>query len=714
MGRTLVRALGVGGCAAATSVLLSGCSPPASPPKIGAADIGGVVSGPHGGEAGVWVVAETKDLPTRFARIVVTDDKGRFVVPDLPKASYRVWARGYGIQDTGAVQAAPGATVKLAAHDAGAAEAAKGYPAVYWYSMLKMPQADELAGPKRNPDVPDGVTQAQWIRTMKAGLCVGCHQLGDLSTRTIPKAFQSAGTSEDQWNRRIQSGQAGREMVEGISALGPLAIKNLADWTDRVAKGDLPKAKPERPQGLERNVVITSWDWLDGKHYLHDAKSTDDRDPTVNGYGLVYGSTELSTNTIPVLDPRKNTVSLLPAPVRDPDTPIAAQPQVLAASAYWGEEPVWDSKSNIHNQMFDAQGRVWMTATVRNPDNEPTFCKKGSAHPSAQQAPLERAVRHLSMLDPKTGKYTFIDTCFSDHHLQFDAKGVLWTSGGGAVVGWFDAPLYDRTHDAAKAQGWTPVVVDTNGNGKRDAFTEPGAPADPAKDQRLVTPFYAIMPSPADGSVWGSLYTGGGHVLPWDLVRIAPGADPSKTALSEVYKIPAPGYGLRGASIDSQGVVWAGLASGHLASFDRRKCKGPLNGPGAAEGNLCPEGWSFYPLPGPVFESGPAISAEASYYTWVDRNNTLGLGKDVPIITGNLFDGFHAFVNGKFVTLRLPYPLGFYAKGLDGRIDDPNGGWKARGLWTTSGDRTPWHHEGGKGVLPVVLHVQMRPDPLAD
>ena len=110
----------------------------------------------------------------------------------------------------------------------------------------------------------------------------------------------------------------------------------------------------------------------------------------------------------------------------------------------------------------------------------------------------------------------------------------------------------------------------------------------------------------------------------------------------------------------------------------------------------------------------PQMSVESSYYTWVDQHDTLGLGANVHIATGNLFDGVHALVGGKFVTLRIPYPLGFYAKGLEGRIDDAAGGWKGRGLWITSGDRTPWHKEGGKGMKPLVVHFQVRPSPLAE
>ena len=104
---------------------------------------------------------------------------------------------------------------------------------------------------------------------------------------------------------------------------------------------------------------------------------------------------------------------------------------------------------------------------------------------------------------------------------------------------------------------------------------------------------------------------------------------------------------------------------------------------------------------------------ESSYYTWVDQFDTFGLGKDVPIATGNLNDGLLALADGKFVTLRVPYPLGFYAKWMDGRIDDPKAGWKGKGLWATFGNRTPFHIEGGKGTKPKVLHFQLRPDPLA-
>ncbi len=158
-----------------------------------------------------------------------------------------------------------------------------------------------------------------------------------------------------------------------------------------------------------------------------------------------------------------------------------------------------------------------------------------------------------------------------------------------------------------------------------------------------------------------------------------------------------------------------GAVERHLASFDRRKCKGLLNGPGAETGKLCPEGWTLYRFPGPQFKSvtDPG-SADHAYYLWVDRYNTLGLGPNVPIACTNGGESLLALVDGKFVNLRIPYPMGFFSKNVDGRIDDASNGWKGRGLWTTSGTRTVFHGEGGKGAQPKVFKVQMRPDPLAD
>ncbi len=714
MPRLLIVALVAGFSMMAARAFTVSEQSPAGLVQIDEDDIGGVVTDARGPEAGVWVIAETTELPTRFVRIVVTDDQGRYLLPDLPKATYNVWVRGYGLVDSAKVQAAPGKIANLTATIArNPQEAAQYYPAGYWFSLLHVPAKGEFPGTSANGISPQIRSQAEWLRNVKSGGCWACHQLGDKATREIPPSLGKFASMDAAWARRIQSGQAGPSMIGGINQLGSRALTLFADWSDRVAKGELPPAPP-RPEGLERNVVITQWDWADPKAYLHDEVSTDRRNPTANAGGLIYGSLELSADYLPVLDPVRHTTSQVPLTVRDPNTPRTS-PDMPQPSPYWGSDIVWTSRNNVHNPMFDGQGRVWLTSAVRGFDN-PDYCKDGSSHPSARLFPIARSSRHLAYYDPKTKKIVHVSTCFSTHHLMFaeDANHTLWTSGGGQVVGWLNTKKFDETGDEAASQGWTALIIDTNGNGKRDAYVEPDQKPDPAKDTRFGGgAFYAVSPAP-DGSIWGSVLG-----FPGAIIRLDPGAHPPETALAEVYEppmtdavTPAQGFSPRGMDIDRNGVVWAAMASGHMASFDRRKCKGPLNGP-KATGQQCPEGWTFYTEPLPQMQGVAGTgSAEASYYTWVDQFDTLGLGANTPIDTGNASEGLLALKDGRWVVLRVPYPLGFYTKWMDGRIDDRSAGWKGRGLWATISTRTPFHMETGKGTTSKVMHFQMRPSPL--
>src|SRR5215218_1659130 len=175
-------------------------------------DIGGVVTGANGPEAGVWVIAETTDLPTRYAKMVVTDDQGRYVVPDLPKAKYKVWVRGYGLVDSAKVDGEPGKQLNLRAVPAPSeAEASKYYPAIYWYAMMKIPDASQFG--KKDGDIPEKVKQSDWLNLMKNNGCVGCHQLGQVSTRTIPTGLGEYASHAEAWVRRTQAGQSGELMV---------------------------------------------------------------------------------------------------------------------------------------------------------------------------------------------------------------------------------------------------------------------------------------------------------------------------------------------------------------------------------------------------------------------------------------------------------------------------------------------------------------------
>jgi hypothetical protein len=677
-------------------------------------DIGGVVKAPNGKpETGVWVIAETTDLPTRFTKSVVTDDQGRYVIPDLPSANYQVWVRGYGLVDSPKLRAKPGEHVDFTSVPAPSpAEAAHYYPAIYWYVMMKLPPQKDFGG---STDIPKNITFDNWRRQMNNVDCVGCHQLGQEATRTIPAQLGHFKSGEEAWIRRIASGQSGIMMTNRIAGqFGGVPYKYFGDWTDRVAKGELPRNKPPRPTGVERNLVVTTWDWSTPDKYLHDLISSDRRDPSVNANGPLFGSPEYSTDNAPVLDPKTNTVSFFKMPVADPSMPLslgvpthAGDVKPTQPSAYWGDRALWATRANNHNAMFGKDGRLWLAATVRGVNN-PDWCKKGSDNEHAKVFPLEKSPRQAAVLDLKTKKYEFIDTCFGTHHPQFgyDADNTLWMSGTGPVAGWINTKVWDETHDAQKAVGWMPFVADTTGNGKLDEFTEPGKP-EAGKDMRINVGSgpYAVMPNPKDGSIWYSTGTFAGTP---GFLRYDP-----KTKLSQLYPLPKEAIGVRGGDIDSNGVLWGSGSAGVLIEFDPSKCKAPRSGPGTAAGIQCPEGFKLHKYPGPGFAEVPNSSAEASYYTWVDQHNAVGLGDNVPISSANLEDGFAAYKDGKMILMRVPYPMGFYAKGLDARIDDPKAGWKGRGLWSASGDRTPWLNERGKGAYPMAVHIQVRPDPLA-
>ena len=188
-----------------------------------------------------------------------------------------------------------------------------------------------------------------------------------------------------------------------------------------------------------------------------------------------------------MLDPVHNMKWTIEPPVRDATPSSALANQVVAPSPYFGMEQTWDSKVNAHTSAMDQDGRVYWAAQNRSPKEIPAYCKQGSLLRSAQLYPLDVAhegffqnSRQVTVYDPKTKKFSMIDTCFGTHHLNFaeDANNTLWLSNntglGGApvpklaVVGWINTKKFWDTGDAAQSQGWTPLIVDTNANGKRD------------------------------------------------------------------------------------------------------------------------------------------------------------------------------------------------------------------------------------------------------
>ena len=227
-----------------------------------------------------------------------------------------------------------------------------------------------------------------------------------------------------------------------------------ADWTDRIAAGEYPMTAPPRPQGMERNVVITMWDWADPKAYLHDEIASDKRNPRVNANGPIYGALEASADYMPVVDPVANTSTQVKLEVRDPNTPTTGEMKPAASSQFWDDEAIWNSQANAHSFAMDEQARVWVASRVR-PNQTSAFCREGSTHPSAQAYPITQSGRQMSMYDPKTKKVTTIDLCFGTHHLNFadDNNDTLWFCGGGQVVGWFNTKAVRRDERRAEGAG---------------------------------------------------------------------------------------------------------------------------------------------------------------------------------------------------------------------------------------------------------------------
>jgi hypothetical protein len=699
-------------------------------------DIGGVVTGPKGPEAGVWVIAETRDLPTRFIRIVVTDDAGRYVLPDLPKAKYKVWVRGYGLVDSKQVDAEPGRNLDLTAVPAPDAKAAaEYYPANYWFSLIKVPGAGEFpgTGPQGNGISPIMKTQQDWIGNLKEN-CQFCHQLGTKATREL-----EAADSIEGWNMRVQRARSpddplndssyhqranefGAAMNNNMTRFGrERALKMFADWTDRIAKGALPPV-PERPKGVERNVVVSIWDW-GGGHFIHDSSSTDKRNPTVNAGGPVYGVEQLSGKVV-ALDPKT-------APLTE-----------YKLTGIDGK--TWNPNINDHTSMMDEKGRYWMS-TQGAPGQEAAFCTDASLSPYARYFGRSlKGGRTIAVFNPKTGTNETIPVCYSTHHLNFTHKGsTLFYSGDTEVVGWIDTKVWDDTHDAKKAVGWCPMVLDTSGDGRIDpdrknwndnpdagfgggegaaAYTEGkgGAAAfDPKKDTRIAGFLYGMGISPKDDSFWAAKYT---PTVPSGIVRLEVGAHPPETCRTEYYEAPKingkyQAVNTRGVDVDANGVAWVAFGTGQIGSFDRSKCK-VTNGP-TATGQQCPEGWTIYDTPGPKL-AGTDVGSDWFYLTFVDHHNASGLGAETPIFPGSVSDALLAAVpdakdpaKRQMVELRVPYPLGYYPRGVDGRIDDPNAGWKGRGLWASNNILTLWHQEGGEEETLKMVKFQVRPDPLA-
>jgi hypothetical protein len=734
----------------------AGASRYVSPPGY----ITGVVQGEKGPEAGVWVIAETKDLQTGFIKTVVTNDQGRFMLPELPGANYKVWVRGYGLVDSTPVDAKPSATaLTLKVTSAKTpAEAAKVYPGDYWLSLLAPPPPS--AFPQTAQAAARMVDQDHWIDQLKKG-CNFCHQLGNPLTRDVQHVFAAkpdlVKTHQDAWEWRLGVGVRGTNMYGTMNGMGKdITLKALADWTESIEKGALPPVPP-RPTGIERNIVSTQWDVGDDHSFMHDEISTDKNHPTVNGGGPIY-AVNAGHGALVMMDQADNNQFSVDIPTRDTKDKVPSRfPAPNRPSFFWGNEHLWSNPpynpADPHNPMMDSKGRVWITSKIRG-NTEPAWCSDPS-NKYADWFPRRNSARQASVYDPKTKKFSLIETCYATHHVVIDNdpdETVYFNELSGPVFGWIDSKVYDQTMAATNgdeskseqaAVGWCEQTVDTNGDGK---ITRPwnvvgrgadlaalygtdtagaapaagragkdgkgkgaAAPFDPKLDSLVSFSLYSVMPSPVDDSVWGVA-----EDFPGYLIRLQRGDNPPVSCKTQVFKVPSPGYDPRGIDVDSKGVVWTGLAAtSHLASFDVRKCKN-LTGVMHIDGSDCPEGWTLYQTPGPKLK-GTNVPADFHYFNWTDSHNIMQMGQDTPFLTGSNSDsliGLDRAAN-KWTYFRIPYPLGFYARGMDGRVDDANAGWKGRALYSNYGTHFVWHIEGGKGTKGKVVKFQMRPDPLA-
>ena len=354
---------------------------------IDADDIAGVVRSARGPEAGVWVIAETADTPTKFRKIVVTDDSGRYLLPDLPgrRATYKIWVRGYGLVDSTPVRATPGRRLALTAVAAADPRvAAQIYPANYWYSLINIPPEKDFpgTGPSGNGISPDMATQHHWINQIKAN-CNVCHQLGNKATREFPPALGTFASSVAAWDRRVQVGQDGAGMSSAVTVLGRArGLEMFANWTDRIAAGEVPPAPP-RPKGLERNLVLTMWDWGGPATFAHDELSTDKRNPTANAYGPIYG-VDWGNDGFLTLDTLEHTAKETRIPVLDPKTPPGKPQSMPVPSPYWGTRLYWFDPAISTTRQWTARGA--------------SGCRRGSACPrtsprSAKTIPPRRWLR---------------------------------------------------------------------------------------------------------------------------------------------------------------------------------------------------------------------------------------------------------------------------------------------------------------------------------
>ena len=355
------------------------------------------------------------------------------------------------------------------------------------------------------------------------------------------------------------------------------------------------------------------------------------------------------------------------------------------------------------------------TARIRRPAN-PDFCKAGLGSSVGQGVPA----RHLG--PPARAVRSEDAEVHADQHLLPDpsravrlrqeqhAVGRARAARSSGVVGWLNSTMFDETGDEQKSQGWTPFILDTNGNGKRDEYTEPNQPVDPSQGPPHQRGVLRRRAEPGRRLGVGLLARlSGRHRPPRPASRTRRRPRSRKSTRSR-----RPGYGPRGMDIDIQGRGLDAALERPSGELRPPQVQGPQRADDR-DGKHCPEGWTLYPLPGPQVR-GRARARER-------RGELLHLGR--PARHARPRQG-HADRHrqrervrcsrsrtARWSTSRARIRWASTPRGSTAASTTRTRGWKGRGIWTTAGNRTPFHVEGGKGNLPKVVKFQLRPDPLA-
>ena len=530
-----------------------------------------------------------------------------------------MWVRGYGLVDSpkSACDARQARSNLKAVPAPDARAAAAYYPAGYWFSLLKVPDKSEFPGTglQGNGISPNVKSQADWHPHDQVGNVHG-----------LPPARQQ-GHARD--SRRVQVAADELRAVGAPRAVGPgrraddaarSASSAIRRALDDVRRLDRPhrRGRGAARRRVGRRASSATSSSPSGTGPIRRRTCTTSSPPT----GAIRASTrtacstaslELSADYLPVLDPVHNTIESRAAHRARHGDADRRRAAAGAPSAYWGDDGAVDEQGERPQPDDRREGPRVDHRRRASSRQSRRSARQGSSHPSAKLFPLNRSGRQLAMYDPKTKKLTHISTCFSTHHLMFaeDANHTLWTSGGGPVgrLARHEEVRRDGRRGGVAGMDRARPRRERQRQARRVHRAEPAGRSDegPAHQRRALRGL-----ARARRIDLGLVARLPRRRRPPRTRRAIRRRRRSPKYFEPPYgnpKAKVQGFSPRGMDIDRNGVAWVALASGHMASFDRRKCTGPLNGP-TATGQHCPEGWTLYTEPLPqlkgVTENGSA------------------------------------------------------------------------------------------------------------